>query len=98
MAKNVSTTTRIVETFCPSCFTRLDAATSMYSPGAPSPGDFTICLECASVLTFNDNMQLVASTLAECPIQIRSQLAQIKMFVEEFNRDSQKGGKGVWER
>jgi hypothetical protein len=33
--------------WCPSCFHKLDATTSMEGEHAPQPGDFTVCIGCA---------------------------------------------------
>jgi len=44
--------------FCPSCKSRLDAATAVNEAeddfSSPQEGDFSICLECGEVLVFCD--------------------------------------------
>jgi hypothetical protein len=87
-------TTRIRASFCPHCFHVMDAATNVYGDSPPASGDFTVCIDCGSVLSFDENMQLMASSLAASPIEIRSKLAGIKMCIEEARRPwNEKGGK-----
>lgn len=44
---------------CPVCLHEHDAATSVGpNDGAPAPGDFTVCIECASILRWTDGMRL----------------------------------------
>lgn len=81
---------------CPICFSRLDSAASFDSDNPPMPGDFTVCLECSSVLRYDDVMGVVASSLAEAPIDIRARLATVKMLTEEFKHSEKKGAK-PWE-
>lgn len=77
---------------CPVCFTRLDAAASLDCNDPPKSGDFTVCLECSTVLRYDATLGVVMSSLAECPIEIRAKLARTKYLTEEFRR-WQKGGK-----
>lgn len=37
---------------CPLCDHRLDAASALDSDAAPTPGDLTVCISCASPLVF----------------------------------------------
>lgn len=80
---------------CPVCFTRLDSAASLDSDNPPAPGDFTVCLECSSVLRYDAVLGVVASSLAESPIEIRARLARVKMLTEEFRR-YEKGETRPW--
>jgi len=49
---------------CPTCSHPLDAATPMDDADqrAPESGDLTICVKCATVLTYDDNMDLQSMT------------------------------------
>jgi hypothetical protein len=58
--------TRLPETKCPSCGNGLDCATTVDdSDAVPSPGDCTVCLNCAEVLIFTEVLGLRPSTIAE---------------------------------
>jgi hypothetical protein len=52
---------RIRESFCPWCGRSLDAAMNIVlDDSPPSPGDFTLCIGCASVLKFGPLLELLA--------------------------------------
>jgi hypothetical protein len=43
---------------CPFCGHTFDAASSVVSPKSrPRPGDFSVCIECVSLLTFDDRLR-----------------------------------------
>jgi hypothetical protein len=46
------TTTRMPKTLCPACHHTLDAASGLGLDGAPSAGDFTVCIACGTPLRF----------------------------------------------
>jgi RNase P subunit RPR2 len=77
---------KIKGSFCPSCFTMLDAVTSMETKGAdlPKPGDFTLCIKCHAVLKFTDDMTLVMSSLMEIPMNSRMRFAQVAAKLKEM--------------
>jgi hypothetical protein len=39
---------------CPACDTAVDAFKDLIGAGPPTPGDGTMCVYCASLLTFDD--------------------------------------------
>lgn len=51
---NLGLTTKTVWACCPHCSTRFSAATSLFWPVKPKPGDFTFCIECAGLAIFAD--------------------------------------------
>ena len=60
------TTTDVPLTKCPTCGNAIECATALDdSDAVPSPGDCTVCLECAEVLIFTEGLGLRRSTLAE---------------------------------
>lgn len=65
---------------CPFCGYAADAATCFENDEArPRPGDFSLCLECAEVLVFDDEVALrkpAAGELEAAPSYIRSALAK----------------------
>lgn len=91
---------RIAASPCPQCFKLLDAVDTVGENAVvttpPKPGDFTICIACASVLRFDENMGLVLSTLNEVPIEIRARIAFVKMTVEEAARKWNAKGARPW--
>ena len=75
--KEVKTLTTHTEVrFCPSCFQRLDAVTSMLDEHKPEPGDFSVCINCASVLRLTDTMDFEMSSLEAIPTHSRMQFAR----------------------
>jgi hypothetical protein len=46
------------------------------------------------VLRYDDVLGVIASSLDECPIELRARLARVKMMTEEFRRE--KGGGKPW--
>ena len=50
---------QVKTSICPKCFTILSAATNMDDENLrPKPGDVTVCLYCAEVLVFNEDLTL----------------------------------------
>ena len=68
--------------FCPFCFHLLNGATNMQGQSQPEPGDFTICIRCAKVLRYGENMQLEASALEEIPMHSRLAFAKIVQYIQ----------------
>lgn len=50
-------TTRTPETICPTCGNVNDAATCVEGEHSPSPGDVSVCLYCAAILIFTDELE-----------------------------------------
>jgi hypothetical protein len=51
---------------CPKCNTNLDCATGAYNKNAtPSPGDFSICIICGTILRYGEGLKLVESSMDE---------------------------------
>lgn len=50
---------------CPSCGREVDSASGVDTEHQPGPGDFSVCIWCASVNTFDGNLQLVKMDEAE---------------------------------
>jgi hypothetical protein len=61
-------TTRMEAQWCPCCFHRLDANSQVENMGKvdllakaeakPVPGDYTVCINCAAILSFDAAMKL----------------------------------------
>ena len=72
---------------CPNCGVPLDRVSHAADAKAtPSPGDLTVCLYCAHLLAFDDELQMRELTEAEkveaagCP-----ELLRTMEFVRKFN-------------
>ncbi|HEY7233895.1 MAG TPA: hypothetical protein VH539_07080 [Gemmatimonadaceae bacterium] len=52
---------------CPACGTKVDDATIVFNDrkALPEPGDFTVCLYCAAVSVFDDQLRLRPPTADE---------------------------------
>ncbi|HYW17721.1 MAG TPA: hypothetical protein VE956_00155 [Nodularia sp. (in: cyanobacteria)] len=85
--------TRHQKQLCPKCDYQLDAATGLTEEDiTPREGDFSVCLNCCSVLRFGNNLQLYQSTLEEAQKfgldkQLREGIAAIKSFRNDSKKD-----------
>jgi len=59
------TTHRTAPDRCPECGHLLDAATNTEGPGAPGPGDFSVCISCTAILVFDEQRRLRLPTRSE---------------------------------
>jgi hypothetical protein len=69
---------------CPKCFGLLDGVANLEAAELPEPGDFTICMKCASVLRFDEKMQLMVASLMDIPVAYRMKFAQAVQAVKEI--------------
>jgi hypothetical protein len=87
--------TRTPKTACPYCRHKLDAAMAAdpkHPDAAPSSGDFSVCISCASVLVFDDELksrapkpgELEAALLAHP--EMRAPLRQAQDMVRQLDR------------
>ncbi len=53
----MSVTTEMDEAACPACRRRTDAATSVCGDHRPAPGDVTVCIGCATLLVFGQDLR-----------------------------------------
>lgn len=51
-------TLRLPVDHCPWCGYRFDATSGVAHDNTPSPGDFTVCISCASVLQFGVDLKV----------------------------------------
>jgi len=61
----VKDTVRVPARKCPQCRALLDAVTDPREGKHPKPGDFSVCIHCACLMVFNDDLTLRESTLKE---------------------------------
>jgi hypothetical protein len=79
--------TRVPESLCPFCGQRLDSAIAAdpANPDAqPDPGDVTICISCAQILVFTDDLTLRASMPGE--VEITPEIRRAQEMVRRLDR------------
>ena len=59
------------ESWCPACLHRFNGAGSPFHDTPPRPGDYSVCIECAEILTFDANLK----TVLPDPIVLAAELA-----------------------
>jgi hypothetical protein len=79
---------------CPWCGYAMDAATNP-NDGAtqPKPGDLSVCISCASVLVFNDDLTLRACSpaeLAETSPDVMGRIERIQWAIRTTDRRGMK--------
>jgi hypothetical protein len=77
---------QVPESLCPHCLCRLDTVNNTTGGSAPEPGDFTLCIQCAGVMSFDRDLQLIAAKWDDIPVILRSKFAETKMAIEEVRR------------
>jgi hypothetical protein len=71
-------TTQMPACLCPTCESKLDAATAFDDSGATaSPGDVTICVYCNEILEFTEEFMLAKVDITTLPAELQDQLATI---------------------
>jgi hypothetical protein len=78
---------RTPECSCPWCGQRLDAAMAgdPENPDAtPSPGDVSICISCAQILVFTDELTLRASMPGE--VEMTPPIRRVQELVRRLDR------------
>jgi hypothetical protein len=84
-------TTHLKPDRCPACLYRLDAAIAAFKDVTPSPGDFTVCIQCGAVLEFDNNLHVQKVSeqgkqkIAGTP-QLAIQLARVVEGVQRIKR------------
>lgn len=75
-------TGRLPTRLCPVCFCKLNAVTSLTSREEPRVGDYTVCINCHSVLRYGLGMDLIKSSLLEVPTHLRAAFAKVIRCME----------------
>lgn len=79
---------------CPECNYKIDAATPIDADRGPIPGDYTVCLKCASFLVFGNSPALRLIThqeIADMDAETRGQLVKVRAAIKRLNQS----GRGV---
>lgn len=77
---------RVPASACPKCGAVLDAATEVSRRGPPREGDFTVCIECLSLLTFEAGLtlrRLTEEEFAGLPAETVENLDRIRQAIVE---------------
>lgn len=77
--------TRLPASQCPYCETKLDAATDLETVVMPKPGDISICIKCAQLLIFTDDLTLRKPIPAD-EIVITDQIRLYQQAVRAIDR------------
>jgi len=78
-------TTRLKPSMCPACGHELDAATSVFDKVRPTPGDVTVCINCAALLQFTDDLSFKLANTHELTLTVLDQLAEIQAAVRKMH-------------
>ena len=84
---------------CPNCGNFLDAATQIGGDAKPDPGDISVCIECAAILQFGDDLALTIfpeDELKTLPKNIQAMLIQAVCAVgmtNELKKSAPQAGK-----
>jgi hypothetical protein len=84
------TTTRLKLSNCPRCDYKVDAATPVFDDTVcPKPGDFTICINCATLLIFTEDMGLSVATDSytrnNLDLDTRAEIAKLQHLIKEMH-------------
>lgn len=74
---------------CPICGKELDSATSAHGNDRPSPGDISICIYCATILRFDENLKLgefPQEELIALPREVLTTINHIKNTILTLNK------------
>jgi transcription elongation factor Elf1 len=76
-------TTHMPTCYCPTCETKLDAATALDESGhGPISGDVTICIYCGEILEFTAEMLVAKVDITTLPIELQDSLVMISIGIQ----------------
>ncbi len=78
---------------CPHCGEILDAATAAEGKHEiPNPGDVSVCIYCAGLLVYADDMALTKLSdelFNSIPLEVRLELSKARYNIRKFNEQQQ---------
>jgi hypothetical protein len=88
------TSYRLKETRCPWCEYRIDGATDLADERGPEPGDLSICIACASLLKFDQDLtpQKVSEDERRQIMKDDPELAEIADHLQSITRSINRRG------
>ena len=84
MPKGMVVTTRLKPSPCPSCGYEMDAATAAFEDVRPKPGDVSVCLKCAALLEFAEDMTFAPANTGRLDLETLEQLAEVQAAVRKM--------------
>lgn len=69
---------------CPACGYVIDRASSVEGDATPTPGDFSVCMDCGAVLRFDAALRVRLASgdeVAALPIKLRNMLTRLRISV-----------------
>ena len=79
VAKKTQSDAYLTPARCPECDYLMELSSNMTGDRAPTPGDWTICINCAAPLIFTETMSVRTTTLRERNEAPPGLLALVKM-------------------
>jgi hypothetical protein len=79
---------RVAKTHCPVCRYHVSVTTGLGHDEKPIPGDVTLCINCASVLVFTDNLAVREPSLVELESLTPEQHHDISLFRNILKREA----------
>jgi len=78
---------RMPKAACTACGQRLDMASGVDGDARPTPGDLSVCIHCANVMTFTNNLLLRTLTTHElAEAMLDPDVARAVAAVTQMNR------------
>lgn len=69
-------------TKCPHCGVKMPLAGDALGAGSgPSPGDYSICIECGGLAEFTEKLELVAADESELDADGRANVAEVRAAI-----------------
>jgi hypothetical protein len=78
--------THLSKDCCPQCGYTLDAATGAHGFEIPAPGDFSVCINCTSILEFSNDMSLQLLPIDKqqnLPKEEQEEIAKLQHFLRK---------------
>lgn len=91
-------TRRHTPRFCPVCFSVLDSTSALTGDRLPVPGDFSICINCRSILRVGAGFVFEKSSLMEVPEDSRMEFVRALRLMEENPPPPRKKVNNLWEQ
>jgi hypothetical protein len=76
------------DNYCPYCFVKLNAASAPEDLSyVPSPGDFSVCIQCHHALQFDDDMVLKKFDMNELDLEDAREIHKIQSILMSAKKE-----------